>query len=69
MTRVEIIVEGSRVVENTVRSREFALQGVVVTGGGGIFVHEGTLRVADTTVANNTVLLITTRYDFGQGGE
>jgi len=64
MTRVVIIVEGSRVVDNTVIARVFP-----VIGGGGIFVHEGTLRIADTTVANNTVLLITTRYDFGQGGE
>jgi hypothetical protein len=68
-TRVEIIVEGSRVVENTVRSREFALQGVVVTGGGGIFIQDGTLRVTDSTVANNTALLTTTRYNNGKGGE
>ena len=69
MVRVVISVEGSLVVENTVRSREFAPAGLVVTGGGAIFVQDGTLHVTDTTVANNTALLKTTSHINGKGGE
>ena len=43
LSRVEISVEGSHVVGNAAGSK-----------GGGIFVQESTLRVADTTVADNT---------------
>ena len=43
MSRVEISIEGSLVVGNAAGSK-----------GGGIFVQESTLRVADTTVADNT---------------
>ena len=42
MVRVEIRVEGSLVVGNAAESK-----------GGGIFVQESSLRVVDTTVADN----------------